>query len=440
MPVGEPSPRKPKWSHSFIASALVLLTGPALTHAIPTYLIRDSAAPCLRLRPEPRTDATPLDCIPPGTQVTVLDSSPYWRLIHLPDGRKGWAAKKFLEPEPTPAPEDVPIPIPSDAFLEVHFVDVGQGDAIWIATHDDDVQGNGVFEGRNIIIDGGPNSADHSNALFAYLQEQAHHDANVDTLIVTHPHDDHYRGAETILRHFEVAQYYDPGFERDGAAYAAFLEAAEAETIDGQPSDVMRGRDNFAPLDWGNELTGEFLYSYPGIPASLGSGGTLINNASIVLRLEYGDHVFLFMGDAEGKDRHDSPQTSRYVEKILIDTVPADRLRATVLKIGHHGSETSSTRDFIDAVSPEIVVAQSGRRVFSGTFIPDTSTLRRYCCADPATRIYRTDQDDEADGLTAANDSDADHVVIRTNGTELEVEAFEGGQPFSVGACQPACQ
>ena len=57
-----------------------------------------------------------------------------------------------------------------------------------------------------------------------------------------------------------------------------------------------------------------------------------------------------------------------------------------------------------------------------------------------STRIYRTDQDDEADGLTAANDSDADHVVIRTNGTELEVEAFEGGQPFSVGACQPACQ
>jgi hypothetical protein len=91
-------------------------------------------------------------------------------------------------------------------------------------------------------------------------------------------------------------------------------------------------------------------------------------------------------------------------------------------------------------VAPEIVVVQSGRKVFSGTFIPDASTLRRYCCADPGTRIYRTDQNDEVEGLTAANDTDGDHVVIRTNGTELEVHSFEGGEPFTASSCQPACE
>jgi hypothetical protein len=86
------------------------------------------------------------------------------------------------------------------------------------------------------------------------------------------------------------------------------------------------------------------------------------------------------------------------------------------------------------------VIVQSGRKVFSGTFIPDAPALRRYCCADTETRIYRTDQDDEADGMTAANDSDGDHVVIRTNGTEMGVEAFEGGEAFTVDSCQPGCQ
>jgi hypothetical protein len=63
----------------------------------------------------------------------------------------------------------------------------------------------------------------------------------------------YYRGAETILRHFEVANYYDPDFDRGGVAYPAFLESVLAETFEGQPSSVMMGRDDFAPLDWGGD-------------------------------------------------------------------------------------------------------------------------------------------------------------------------------------------
>ena len=180
----------------------------------------------------------------------------------------------------------------------------------------------------------------------------------------------------------------------------------------------------------------ELLYSWPGNNTGLGSGNTAENNSSIVLRLQYGDHVFLFMGDAEGKDRDDDPDPPQYVEKILIDTIP-DRLDATVLKIAHHGSETSSTDDFIDAVNPEIVVVQSGRHAFSGTFIPDSTTLQRYCDHNSNIRIYRTDQGDEASGFLDRDAVDGDHIVIRTNGSgDPDVSALEGGIPISISSCQ----
>ena len=119
------------------------------------------------------------------------------------------------------------------------------------------------------------------------------------------------------------------------------------------------------------------MYAWDGDPGNvLGSESTENNNASIVLRLQYRDHVFLFMGDAEGKDREDTPGQAKYVEKVLLETVPA-KLKSTVLKIAHHGSETSSTIPFIQAVDPEIVIVQSGRKSFQGTFLPDLSTLKR---------------------------------------------------------------
>ena len=91
----------------------------------------------------------------------------------------------------------------------------------------------------------------------------------------------------------------------------------------------------------------------------------------------------------------------------------------------------ASTLPFIQAVNPEILIVSSGRKNFNGPFLPDASTLRRYCTHNPAIRIFRTDQNDEAEGRTTANDADGDHIVIRTNGTTTIVTAFENGQPFT---------
>jgi len=103
---------------------------------------------------------------------------------------------------------------------------------------------------------------------------------------------------------------------------------------------------------------------------------------------------------------------------------------------GHHGSETSSTLDFVSTVDPDIVVVQSGRRPFGGTFIPDASTLQRYCDHNANIRIYRTDQGDAADGLLHRGAVDGDHIVIRTNGTgQPDVTALEGGSPNQITNC-----
>ena len=394
-----------------------------------SYAVRSTVTDCLNVRPIPNTSVEPITCLLPGTPVTVLSAVPYWRQIAYDTNDTGWVAKKYIEPT-TPPAISTATDIPSDAFLSVHFVDVGQGDAILIQTHDDGIDGNGRFEGYSVLIDGGPYSRNDNNPLRRYLEDPAHHDAEIEALIVTHPHVDHFRGAENASRHFDIKHYYDPGYPSSLVSYSKF-KAALVGTLGVAPrADVLHFGPDFDPIDIGSEVSLEVLYTWPGDPAGLGSGSNRENNSSIVLRLEYGDHSFLFMGDAEGKERDDAPEVPQYVEAVLLGSSP-DKLNVDVLKIAHHGSETSSTLPFIQAVDPEILVVQSGRRSFSGTYLPDASTLQRYIDHNPAVRIYRTDQNDEADGLTQGNEFDDDHIVIRTNGTgELVVEALEGGEPF----------
>lgn len=400
------------------------------------FVVRESAAPCLNVRPRPDAGAPAFTCLTPGTTVRAVATAPFWRQIRLADGRIGWAAKKFLEPAGAAPEDNAATAARDDAWLEIHVVDVGQGDGIWIHTFDDNVPGNGRYEGKNIIIDGGPNGNDDKNELLRYLRAHAHEGAIVDALIITHPHNDHYPGAGGILRHFDVREFYDSGYPSTKQTWRRFLALVDAEEADGGPIVKHSGREALGTPDWGSELQVRFLHAWPGPGAELGSGNTLENNASIVLRIQYGSQSILFMGDAEGKDRDDDGSIPRYVERLLLDSLGPSALRSTVLKIAHHGSETSSTMPFIEAVDPEYVIVSSGRRPYGNRFLPDASTLKRYCDHRPATRIYRTDQDDEAEGRTGATDGDGDHIVIRTNGTTTTVEALSAGRPITQTTCR----
>jgi competence protein ComEC len=366
--------------------------------------------------------------------VAAVGTAPYWRQVRLADSSTGWAAKRFLEPVAVPDPAQ-PDPDRDDAWLEVHVVDVGQGDGIWIHTFDDNIPGNGRYEGYNIIIDGGPDASDAKNELLRYVLPRAHERAVIDALIISHPHDDHYPGAEGILRHFEVREFYDSGYPKEGTRWKRFRALVDSEKFEGQPTVEHVGRDNFGTPNWGSELRVRFLYAYPGSSAGLGRESTLENNASIVIRLEYGSQSILFMGDAEGKERDDSPDTPQYAELFLLDSVGPAALRSTVLKIAHHGSETSSTLPFIEAVDPDYVVVSSGRRSYGGTFLPDASTLKRYCTHKPTTRIYRTDQDDEAERRSVVTDADGDNIIISTNGKESRIQAYSAGSPITSTTC-----
>ena len=103
-----------------------LLPAVLVAQAPTQFTVRADAAPCLNIRPRPESDATAFTCVPPGTQMEGVGTAPYWRQVRLPDGRIGWAAKKYLEAGAVAAGPPAPAADRDDAWLEIHVVDVGK--------------------------------------------------------------------------------------------------------------------------------------------------------------------------------------------------------------------------------------------------------------------------------------------------------------------------
>lgn len=247
-----------------VSIVLIAFSFPAFAQNFPPYVVRDSVSNCVNVRVDYDDSSSSIACLVAGTPVTVVDVIPYWREITFGTESRGWIARKFIEPAISP-PVVPDTSIPADAFLDIHFVDVGQGDAIWIQTHDDGIDGNGRFEGHSIVIDGGPYSSDIENPFRGYIEDVGHHGAVIEALIVTHPHTDHYRGVETISRHIKIRHYYDPGYPSDKSGYLSFLAAMRGTESAPPRAETMHiGVDNFGVPDWGSELDAEFLYAWPG--------------------------------------------------------------------------------------------------------------------------------------------------------------------------------
>ncbi len=310
-----------------------------------------------------------------------------------------------------------------DNLLRLHFVDVGQGDAIWIQSPAGDSPGAGA----NVIIDGGPDTGT-SNRLLTYLQKYGLKKGSViDYVISTHAHDDHYPGLLDILANYEARTIIDPGYPVEGPKFQKFVKAAQKETVKGQPSRfvLLRKQPDFK-LSLGEGVEARILHADSAALKEMGSENTRINNSSTVIRLAYGSFSFLLMGDAEGKERAEPPETMRYVEKLMLSKFKPDELRSTVLKVGHHGSESASTLPFIRAVQPDVVVIMSGRKAFRGTYLPDASVIARYKKERPGVTIVRTDEQDEKQGLDTTNDADGDDILIYTDGDSLQVHQSMG--------------
>ena len=219
---------------------------------------------------------------------------------------------------PTPAvtPTPTPTPTPTLTQLQVHYIDVGQGDSILLDL--------GATE---VLIDGG----EKSPVVVPYLQQYV--DGPLEVMIATHPHADHIGGLIAVLDAFDVEKIWTNGQPYSSQTYTEFMGKVNAEGADVQ---VARRGDTISvgTLTFKVLNPVEPLFSDP-------------NSNSIVLMLSYGNVDFLFMGDVQ-QDSESSMIAAGQLQDI------------DILKVGHHGSRTSSSQSFLNIVRPEVAIYMAG--------------------------------------------------------------------------------
>ncbi|WP_318616325.1 MBL fold metallo-hydrolase [Sporosarcina sp. YIM B06819] len=204
--------------------------------------------------------------------------------------------------------------------MKVHYIDVGQADATLLQLIDQN-------ETINLLIDTGDwNASD----VVTYLHSQQIKD--IDIIAVTHPHADHIGQLDKIIEEFPVTEVWMNGETATSQAFAKSLEAIEKHDVDYYEPEVGEVFD-IGPL----EIT--ILH-----PDSLSAN---TNNNSLAMRLQYGEVSFLFTGDAE-----------QQAENAILSS--GANIKAKILHLGHHGSNTSNTPEFVQAVNPEIAIYSAG--------------------------------------------------------------------------------
>lgn len=250
------------------------------------------------------------------------------------------------EPEETAHTEEtqppVEEPIPENSTFEVHFIDVGQADAALV-----------MCDGKTMLIDGG-NSED-SSLIYSYLNKR--NISHLDYIVATHGHEDHVGGLAGALNYATVGTAYSPVTNYDSKAFSSFVKYL------GETDITVPSAGNSFKLGSADVKILAPVKSYDDP-----------NNTSIVLRIEYGDTSFLFTGDAERESEQD-----------ILDA--GYNLKSTVLKVGHHGADTSTTYHFLREIMPEYAVISVGNSNSYGH--PTEDTLSRLRDAD--VKVFRTD-------------------------------------------------
>ena len=231
------------------------------------------------------------------------------------------------------------------AELQVHFIDVGQGDATLL-----------TCGGHAMLIDAGDNNKGTTVQLYLAKQGVDH----LDYLVLTHSDADHIGGADVVISKFNIDNIFFSNYEQDTKAYRELMDTLQA-----------RGRTYTTPAAGETYALGDASFTILGPLKSYGDA----NNSSISLMVEHGEKRFLFTGDCEETAEADLTASGR-------------SLSADVYQAGHHGSRSSSSQKLMDAVSPAYAVISCGEDNSYGH--PHAEVLNRF--RSMGIKVFRTDE------------------------------------------------
>lgn len=204
----------------------------------------------------------------------------------------------------------------------IHYIDVGQGDCILIQVNN-----------KNLLIDSGPST--NRKYLLNYLKK-----INIkkfDYIIATHPHDDHIGNMDTIIKRYNVEKFYSPKVTTSSDTFDSLLSALVDKNL---KINVLKKGTN--QINLGKNVTLKVL------SPSKDFTSDNLNNYSPIIKINFLNNSFLFTGDAETSDEN----------LVLFEN---NDLKADVLKVGHHGSSTSTSLDFLNSVDPSVAIISVGK-------------------------------------------------------------------------------
>lgn len=249
--------------------------------------------------------------------------------------------------------------------MTVHYIDVGQGDSIFIELPND----------TTMLIDAGESSK--KKVVEEYIKNERY--SKIDYLVGTHPHTDHIGGLSYIIENFEIGKIYMPNAKSTSKTFENLLEVISSKGL-----KIKTAKAGVNILDEDNlkiDIIAPNSSSYSGL-----------NDYSAVIKITYGEKEFLFMGDAE--------ETS---EKEILDK--DFDISVDVVKVGHHGSSTSSIQKLVDKVNASYAVISVGAD--NKYDHPYKETVERW--QKSGATVYRTDKNGT--------------IVITTDGSKIEVES-----------------